>query len=216
MRIFNAIGALALAATFAFSTASFAKDDDSEYAEINDATMVADFNGTWTAAKDVQTAIGEWETNLNEANTKFKEAVGAAQDQTLDEAVAKFKEVAGDQLKVAIDGGKVGITLDDAAPDDAKAAAEALEASAAAAKKIVDSAPELVEKSKAVGEQAAAIPGQLNPAFFSDNGIKVKDIKKATKEQNDNLKATKATDERIKGVIGEAQATWDAVSGLAG
>lgn len=215
MRIFNAFGALALAATFAFSTAAFA-EDESEYVAINAETMVADFNGTWSAAAEVQNQISEWETNLNEANAKFKEAVGAAQDQTLDEAIAKFQEVAGDQLKVAIDGGKVGVTLDDAAPDDAKAAAAALEESAAAAKKIVDSAPELVEKSKAVGEQAAAIPGQLNPSFFKDNGIKAKDIKKATKEQNDNLKATKATDERIKGVVGEAQSTWDAVSGLAG
>ena len=148
---------------------------------------------------------------------KSQDRGGWPTDEPIDKGIEHFKTLAGDSLKVALDGGKPSITVDDAAPDNVKAAAEALQGCVAAAQDIVESGPKIVEQSKAVGEEAAAIPGQLNPSFFKDNGIKKPgDIKNATKEQKDNVSATKATDERVKGVITEATAIVDSVKALAG
>ena len=212
MRFFAA----ALAFGLTFSTVAFAEEEET-YVEINDKTMVADFNGTWAKAKEVQNTVSTWENDLKSARESFNEAAGIAKDEPIDKGIEHFKGLAGDQLQVALDGGTPKVTVDDAAPDNVKAAAEALQGCVDAANRIVESGPELVEQSKAVGDEASAIPGQLNPSFFKDNGIKKPgDIKTATKEQKDNVSATKATDERVKGVVGEATAIVDSVKALAG
>lgn len=206
----------ALAAGLSFSSVALAGDDEG-YTDINDATMVGEFNGTWAKAKEVQGTVTQWESDLKAAREGFNTAVGIATDAPIDKAVESLKEQAGEHLQVALDGGKPNITVADAAPDNVKAAVEALKGCVAAAESVVAGGPALVDQSKAVGEEASAIPGQLNPSFFKDNGIKKPgDIKNATKEQKDNVAATKATDERIKGVISEATAIVDSVKALAG
>lgn len=214
MRFF---AAAALAAGLSFSTTAFAEEEAEAYTEINAETMVADFNGTWGEAKGVQGTVTQWETDLKAAREGFNEAVGIAKDAPIEKAIESLKEQAGEHLQVTLDGGKPNITVADAAPDNVKAAVEALKGCVASAEAVVAGGPEIVEQSKAVGEKAAAIPGQLNPSFFKDNGIKKPgDIKNATKEQKDNIAALADTDERIKGVIAEATAIVDSVKALAG
>lgn len=199
-----ALGVFALGAS-AVPADSFAKKNKNkteEPLEIKE-TKVASFDDVFSQVGEIKTDLDTVQKDLAAASDKIASAMGMAQGTPVADALADLKEKGKDHIKLTMAGDKPSLTVDDAAPENVKAAVTATNGAVVL---WVDSAKTLaglVDKSKAVAEAASALPPQVPDAAKE---LAPPDALKFPKLVKNNVTATMQTKDQV-GAVAEALKT---------
>jgi len=199
-----ALGVFALGAS-AVPADSFAKKNKNkseEPLEIKE-TKVSSFDDVFSQVGEIKTDLDKVQSDLAEASDKIAEAMGMSKGTPVADALADLKEKGKDHIKLTVAGDKPSLTVDDAAPENVKAAVNATNGAVVL---WVDSAKTLaglVEKSKAVAAAAQELPPQVPDAAKE---LAPGDALKFPKLVKHNVDATMQTKDQV-GAVAEALKT---------
>ncbi len=175
-------------------------------------TGINEFDGVFMDARAIHDDLDAQEADLKRAREAVATALGVAIDAPLATALQDFAKKAPGALKLAMDGASPKIVAAEGAPENVQKAGAALQDLVTVAQRSVSRCAELVPQVQELATKTAGFPAQL-PTVVKDPAA----VMKATGPVTNNVKAVKATPDRVTKVSTAAKSIVDDVrAGLAG
>lgn len=177
-------------------------------------TGVSALDDVFKPAGDILGSLNTSTQSLDSVNQNIVQAMGLGEDSSVADAIALMKEKAAGKFQVSIEELKPMVKVADDAPDDVKAAVQAINDGGQAMADAIKSLGELPGQTKEIIAQAKELPGKV-PAAAKEAGLKPAQMGSVLKKVKGNVAAVKGIPKAAQGTMEAAQANLELIKGLA-
>lgn len=164
-------------------------------------TGIEEVDPTFMKVKAIHDDLDSIHASLKSSNKNLASALNMPAQTSLDESLAELQKRAGKKVNKTLKNGTwPHLEATDAVPSDVQAGIDAVNSLVDNLESSYGTLKAMPEASKAVLSSAQNLPGKLSLSSLSDNGLGLADYPKVWKKFRNNMKAVKATPERIEKV----------------
>lgn len=164
-------------------------------------TGISEFDPTFMKAKAIHDDLDTVHGSLKSANQNLAATLALPKETKLSDSLAELKKRAGNKVETVLEDGRwPKLQATDALPSDVAAGVEAVNSLVDSLKNSEQTLVGMPDAARAVLASAEKFPSQLGLDLLTKNDLSAGELPSVAKKLKNNLKAIKATPERVERV----------------